>query len=91
MNVDLNGRCALVTGGGTGIGRGLSLGLARNGAAVVVNYSKSRDEAEATVEEIRQNGGKAVPVRADVTQGQQVVELVQQCLAFVMVRGMVQA
>ena len=81
MKVDLNGRCALVTGGGTGIGRGLALGLAGNGAAVVVNYSKSRDEAEATVEEIRQNGGQAVAVRADVTQGQQVAELIQQCLA----------
>ena len=78
MKVDLNGRCALVTGGGTGIGRGLALGLAGNGAAVVVNYSKSRDEAEATVEEIRQNGGQAVAVRADVTQGQQVAELIQQ-------------
>ena len=39
MKVDLEGKTAIVTGGGTGIGKAISVGLAKNGAAVVVNYS----------------------------------------------------
>ena len=49
MLVDLNGRQALVTGGGTGIGNAISIGLARCGATVVVNYSRSEKEANETV------------------------------------------
>ena len=52
MNVDMQGRRALVTGGGTGIGRAIALGLGRCGATVVVNYSRSREEAEQTAAEI---------------------------------------
>ena len=65
MRVDLADRRALVTGGGTGIGRAISLGLARCGAAVVVNYSRSEREAEETVAAIRASGGRALAVRAD--------------------------
>ena len=62
----LKGQVALVTGGGTGIGRGISLAFAREGASVVVNYQKSKDKAEATVQEIRQGGGHARVLQADV-------------------------
>jgi len=63
MQVDLTGRRAVGTGGGTGIGRAISLALARCGATVVVNYSRSADEAELTAAEIRKDGGQAVAAR----------------------------
>ena len=49
----LKGQVAVVTGGGTGIGRGISLAFAREGGQVAVNYSKSRDKAEDTVRTLR--------------------------------------
>src|SRR3989441_2963550 len=65
--MDLAGRVAIVTGGGTGIGRATSIRLARAGAkAVVINYSRSAGEAESTAEELRALGSEAVPFRADV-------------------------
>ena len=76
MNTDLRGVHALVTGGGTGIGKAISVGLARAGATVVVNYSRSRDEAEATVAEIEQAGGRACALQADVTDEKQVAALI---------------
>lgn len=70
--MDLNNRTAIVTGGGTGIGRAVSLELGANGVAVVVNYSQSRSGAEETVEAIRALGGKAIAVRADVSSDAEV-------------------
>ena len=75
MVVDLEGRTAVVTGGGTGIGRAVSIGLARCGASVVVNFSRSLHEANETVDEIEQSGGRAIAVRADVTDERQVADL----------------
>ena len=76
MYVDLEGRAALVTGGGTGIGRAISMALARCGCGVVVNYSRSRSAAEETVAEIEKAGGRAITVQADVTDEKQVESLV---------------
>ena len=64
---ELEGRVALVTGGGRNIGRAISLSLAEAGAAVIVNYRTSRAEADETVAEILAAGGKAVAAGADVT------------------------
>jgi 3-oxoacyl-[acyl-carrier protein] reductase len=61
------GRIALVTGGGRGIGRGISLALAREGATVAVNYAKGADAAEETVAAITAAGGTARAYGADVT------------------------
>lgn len=64
--MELNGTIALVTGGARRIGRALSLGLARAGAGVVVNYRDSGTAAQSTVRQIREAGGHAIAIRADV-------------------------
>ena len=55
----LTGKVALVTGAGRGIGRQIALTLAKNGAAVIVNYNGSKESAEAVVAEITAAGGTA--------------------------------
>jgi 3-oxoacyl-[acyl-carrier protein] reductase len=64
----LEGKGALVTGASRGIGRAIALRLAREGAAVVVNYSGSADAARQVVAEIEAASGRAVAVQADVSQ-----------------------
>ena len=63
----LQGKVALITGGGTGIGKATSLLFAREGADVAVNFSRSRSDAEDTVSEIRQLGSQAIAVCADIS------------------------
>ena len=65
--MDLRGKVAIVTGGGTGIGRAVSLELAHLGALVAVNYSRSEAEARHTASKIEAGGGTAIVVRADVS------------------------
>lgn len=71
----LGGRVALVTGGGSGLGRACALRLAEEGLDVAVNYSVSRDEAEGTASEIRASGRRAVAVQADVADPDAVGEM----------------
>lgn len=74
----LNGKVALVTGAAVGIGRAIAVAFGREGAKVVVNYSKSRKEAEETANLVDKAGGEALVVWADVSQDQQVRAMVTQ-------------
>lgn len=58
---------AIVTGGGTGVGRETSLLLAKRGYHVAINYSRSRDEAEQTAADIRKLGVESLAIQADVS------------------------
>lgn len=69
--LDLANRVALVTGGGRGIGRSISLALAERGAEVIVNCFHSLDRARETVGEIEALGGKARFIRASVEKSAQ--------------------
>jgi 3-oxoacyl-[acyl-carrier protein] reductase len=63
----LSGKTAVVTGASKGIGAGIAKALASEGANVVVNYAKAKDDAARVSTEIRSSGGKAITVQADVT------------------------
>src|SRR5262249_28963222 len=62
----MTGQTALVTGASRGLGRAIAVRLAREGAAVCVNFVSREADAAAVVEEIRSAGGRAMAVRADV-------------------------
>lgn len=64
----LSGRAALVTGAGMGIGQGIALELARQGAAVAISFAHSEQSALETAAEIERNGGRAVAIRGDLGQ-----------------------
>lgn len=74
----LKGKVALVTGGGTGIGRACSLAFAREGAAVAVNYSRSKEDAERTATEIRELGGQSLAIQANVASDEEVRRMVDE-------------
>ncbi len=77
--MELRGRVAIVTGGGTGIGRAVCLRLVKGGAAaVVVNYSRSAHDADATVREVEDLGAKGIAHRADVSDESQVVAMMEE-------------
>jgi glucose 1-dehydrogenase len=77
----LTGQKALVTGASSGIGREIALALGQFGADVVVNYASSPDGAEATVADIRREGGNAFAFRADVSDETQVEAMYARMLA----------
>jgi 3-oxoacyl-[acyl-carrier protein] reductase len=72
---DLKGKVAVVTGASKGIGAAIAKGLSAAGAAVVVNYSSSKEAADRVVANINANGGKAIAVKGDVAKAADVQRL----------------
>ena len=66
--MSLKGKFALVTGGSRGIGRGIALKLASEGARVAVHYYRNEKAAKDTLEGIRRAGANGIVVQADVTK-----------------------
>ncbi|MGI4789325.1 MAG: SDR family NAD(P)-dependent oxidoreductase [Janthinobacterium lividum] len=77
----LTGKVILVTGGARGIGAAICCVLAREGAAVAINYASSREQAEALVSEIRATGGNAEAYGADVRNAEAVTSMIAEIVA----------
>jgi 3-oxoacyl-[acyl-carrier protein] reductase len=78
--MDLSNKVALITGGASGIGRMITLELAKRGAFVVINYNRSAEKAESLVKEIEAFGGKAYAVQADISHYQDAERLVKETI-----------
>ncbi|KAK7607093.1 trihydroxynaphthalene reductase [Phyllosticta paracitricarpa] len=76
----LQGKVAVVTGSGRGIGKEMALELARRGAKVVVNYANSSDAAQAVVDEIKKIGSDAIAVKANVANVSETTQLMDQAV-----------
>ena len=76
----LKERVAIVTGGSRGIGKATALALTNQGAKVVVNYARSSDAAEEVVAKITKAGGEAIALQADVSNSEDVDNLIKQTL-----------
>lgn len=74
-------RVALITGGGTGVGRSTTLQLADRGYHVAINYSRSADDAEETAQLARHKGVRAITIACDVSSDEAVRAMVERCRA----------
>ena len=74
----LEGKVAIVTGASRGIGRAVAINLAQSGADVVVNYSGSEGAAQETVEAVQALGRKAIKIKANVANADEVVAMVEE-------------
>jgi 3-oxoacyl-[acyl-carrier protein] reductase len=72
---NLTGKVAIITGASKGIGAGIAVRLAADGASVVVNYSRSAKEADALVAKITSAGGQAFAIQADISKPEEITKL----------------
>jgi 3-oxoacyl-[acyl-carrier protein] reductase len=75
---DVKGMVAVVTGASKGIGAAIAKGLSAAGAAVVVNYSSSKEGADRVVADIKTKGGKAIAIKGDVAKAADVRRLFEE-------------
>jgi NAD(P)-dependent dehydrogenase (short-subunit alcohol dehydrogenase family) len=75
MNIKLEGRRALVTGGNSGIGAAIALALAEAGAKVAINYVSHSEAADNLVQTIKQKRGEAISIQADISDSKSVGDL----------------
>ncbi len=73
----LSNKVALVTGASRGIGRAIALDLAKNGASVAVNFAGNEAKANEVVDEIKASGGQAIAIKADVSNSDEVQQMVK--------------
>ena len=76
----LDGKIALVTGASRGIGRAVAIALAKEGAAVAVNYAGNAKAAEEVKEIIEQMGGRAITIQADISDEKAAADMVAQTI-----------
>lgn len=79
-SASLEGKVALVTGAGRGIGREMALELGRRGAKVIVNYANSSESAEEVVQQIKKGGSDAAAVQANVSDVEQIKSLFERAV-----------
>ena len=80
-NNRLKKQTCIVTGANSGIGRAVAVAMARDGANVVVNYVFGDESAQQVVDEIKQAGGTAIAVKADVSKEDQVIAMFQETVS----------
>ena len=82
MGEKIKGKKVLVTGSGTGLGREIALEFARQGADVVLHYAHSEAGAQSALQEIRESGGKATAIKADLSDVKEAVRLAREAMEF---------
>jgi enoyl-[acyl-carrier protein] reductase III len=78
LNLSLNGKVALITGGSRGIGRAIAVKLAQAGAQIAINYLRQRTAADETVKLIESYGTKAIAIRANVGEHDNISHMIDQ-------------